>query len=500
MPKPPLIQNAGRQFAIYGLGDLLNKAIAFVLLPIYTHYLSPRDYGTLEMLDLTVYLIGLFLAMGIPQAIMRFYYEYSEPEEKNNVVSSGLLATLVLSLMSLALLIPFSRSFSSLILKSPQYSHLFTLIFITLGLNLVIDIPMAYFRIREMPIWFISFSTARLFLGLGFNILFVVILGLGVNGVVTGGLIASALIGSVLFVYLIGQVGTSFSRKIFLPMIRYGFPLIGTWLGMYLINFGDRFLLQRLLPSADSLTSVGIYSLAYKFGMLPNFLILSPFLMFWAPKQFQIVREPGAPGIFSNIFNYFGFLQFFFGLGLCVLIHDIIRIIADPGYLSSSRYVPLIALAYVCYGVYVYVQFGILYRKKTRYLALNTLAMALLNVALNVILIPLYGVMGSAIATLAAIFLMMGVAFFMSQRLYRIPYEYGRMLKMLVLAIVVYLVADQVNPGNVVLSLLLKTLIVLTYPLLMIPFRIWSGKEVEMFRGFAGQFIPALKSDKSGEG
>ncbi len=449
MSKPPLIKNAGKQFAIYGLGDLLNKAIAFVLLPVYTHYLSPRDYGTLEMLDLTVYLIGLFLAMGIPQAIMRFYHEYSDPEKKNRVVSSGLLATLVLSLAALALLVPFSGTFSSLILKSPQYSRLFTLIFITLGLNLLIDIPMAYFRIREMPVWFICFSTARLFLSLGFNILFVVLLGMGVNGVVTGGLIASALIGSVLFFYLIRQVGVGFSKEIFAPMIRYGFPLIGTWLGMYLINFGDRFLLQRLLPSSDSLTSVGIYSLAYKFGMLPNFLVLSPFIMFWGPKQFQIVREPGAQGIFSRVFNYYSFLQFFFGLGLCALVHNIIRIIADPRYLSSARYVPLIVLAYVCYGVYLYVQFGILYKKKTRYLALNTLAMALLNVTLNVIFIPLYGVMGSAIATLAAIFLMMLVALFMSQRLYRIPYDYGRVLKMLAVAVVLYLAAERVNPGNI---------------------------------------------------
>jgi len=330
-------------------------------------------------------------------------------------------------------------------------------------------------------------------LSLGFNILFVVILGLGVKGVVTGGLIASGVIGCVLFVYLIRQVGVNFSREIFIPMIRYGFPLIGPWLGMYLINFADRFLLQRLLPSADSLTSVGIYSLAYKFGMLPNFLILSPFLMVWGPKQFQIVREPGAPGIFSRVFNYYSFLQFFFGLGLCVLIHDIIRIIADPRYLSASRYVPLIALAYVCYGVYLYVQFGILYQKKTRYLALNTLAMALLNVALNVVLIPVYGVMGSAIATLAAIFLMMGVAFFISQRLYHIPYDSGRILKMLILAVVLYFVAKQVNPENLLVSIVLKTAIVLAYPLLMIPLRISGGKELAMIRDFAGRYLPALK-------
>ena len=498
MSKSPLIKSAGRQFAIYGLGDLLSKAIAFVLLPVYTRYLSPRDYGTLEMLDLTVYLIGLFLAMGIPQAIMRFYYEYSDPQKKNEVVSSGLLASLIISATALAFLIPFSGSFSSLIFKTPQYSHLFTLIFITLGLNLLIDIPMAYFRIREMPIWFISFSTVRLFLSLGFNILFVVILGMGVNGVITGGLIASALIGSVLFVYLIRQVGRQFSWKIFLPMLRYGAPLIGNWMGMYLINFGDRFLLQHLLPPATSLASIGIYSLAYKFGMLPNFLILSPFIAYWGPKQFQIVREPGAPSVFSRVFNYYSFLQFFFGLGLCALIHDLIHIIAGPLYGPTSRYVPLIVLAYVCYGIYLFVQFGMLYRKKTHYMAINTMAMASLNVILNLIFIPLYGVMGSAIATLAAIFLMMGVAFFMAQRLYHIPYDYGRFLKMLALAVVLYLVASRVNPGNIAVSVILKTLIVLTYPLLLIPMGVWSGKELTTVRDFTGRFIPAFKAYPKG--
>ena len=485
MAQNPFMKSVGKQFAIYGLGDLLNKAIAFVLLPVYTHYLQPREYGVLEMLDLTMYIISLFLVLGIPHAIVRFYHEQKDEAGRNLIVSSGLVASLFISVLALIPLLPLSPAISGWVMKSPQFAQLFALVFITMSFNLVGEVAMIHFRVREMPVWFISFSTARLLLSLTGNIVFLVFLKRGVEGVIWGGLIASVLINCTLVGYLIRKVGLKFSWEVFHPMVRFGAPLIGSALGMYLINFGDRFALQRLMTLGD----VGIYSLAYKFGMLPNFLLLTPFQALWGPKQFQIAREPDAPSIFSRVFNYFWFLMMFLGLGLCVLIHDVIRIIADPAYLDSARYVPLLVLSYLCYGAYWFLQFGVMYARKTSFVAINTLVMALLNVGLNFLLIPRMGIFGACLATFISIFLMMGVIYFLSQAHYAISFAFGKLAAMTAVAAGLYLLAEHVNPANLALSIAVKTLIALCYPPLLILLGITRARELEFLHDLRNRFL-----------
>lgn len=488
MPQKNHLKNIGRLFAIYGLGYFLSKGIALVMLPIYTHYLPPSDYGILEVLELTTYIVSLILGAGLTQAMVRFYHEHHDAHSRNLAVSSVFIATTALFLVALAGLIPVSGTLSGLIFKSPGYSGLFVLVFISMLMHEVIDVSMTYFRILERPVRFISFSTVHLLLSLSLNILFIVGLAMGMKGVLIGGLISSSVIATVLSVFLVREVGFGFSWKILLPMLKYGFPLVGTWLGMYVINFSDRFALQRLLPHDTALSQVGIYSLAYKFGMLPSVLILSPFLMLWSPKQFQIVKEPDAERVFARVFTYFWVVLLFFGLGLSVLAGDIIWLIADPAYHDAARYIPLLAFSYMCYGAYSYMQFGILYQKKTRLLALVTLSMAVLNVALNLILIPIFGVMGSALATFAAIFLMTGVALLLSQRLYHIPYEYLRLTKMTVLAALLGLLAVMVEIDSIFMDIVVRSSIVLMYPVLLILTGVSGGKDFAFFRSLVGRF------------
>ena len=494
MAQTQLIKNVGKQFAIYGLGDLLNKAIAFLLLPVYTHYLHPQQYGVLEMLELTMYLVSMFLTLGIPSAIIRFYYKQGDEGHRQKVVSSGLVAALLVSLLALIPLLPFSPFISEWTLKSPEFAHFFRLIFIAMSFNLIGDVAMTYVRIQEMPVWFVSFSTARLFLSLTGNILFLVYLKKGVEGVLWSGLIASTLVNGVLLAYLVRKVGLKFSWETFRPMLAYGAPLVGSGIGMYLINFGDRFALQRLMTLGD----VGIYSLAYKFGMLPNVLLLMPFQMLWGPKQFQIAHEPDAPDIFSRVFNYFWFLQMILGLGLCVLIGDIIRLIADPEYASAAVYVPLLILSYICYGAYSFLQFGVMYAKKTGFLAANTLIMAFLNVALNFLLIPHMGILGACLATFISIFLMMGVVHFMSHSHYPIPYGFGKLAIMTLIAAALYLLAGRIHPANPAISIAVKILITLSYPLFLIFFRVTRAEELNFLRDYRDRFFKGFLSRRRG--
>jgi len=487
-----VIKSLAKHSVIYGLGDFLSKSIGFILIPVYTHYLSTAEYGTLELLDLTSYIIGLLLAMGIAQSVVRYYYEYEDQERKNQVISIAMITIWTVSIVVLCILFYFSGNISNIVFKSPDYSHLLNIIFITMVINLSNEIPTTLLRIQQRSVFFVIVSLSRLVINLVLNILFIVHFEMGVLGILYGGLIASAVTGVFLTIYTLRQTGITYSKNITMAMLKYGLPLVGSWFGMFILNFGDRFLLQRM----TSLSDVGIYSLAYKFGMLPNVLVLGPFQRIWAPKQFEVVKEPDAKPTYGLVFTYFIFVQLFIGLGILVLIRDVITIIADPEYHSAHQYVSLILISYLFYGAYAFTQFGILLKKKTKYLGITALIGAALNVSLNLLLIPRLQTWGAAIATVSSFAFLFICVFPIAQHLYRIPYEYGRLLKMILTAVGLYILAYYINPENIYVSLIVKFVIALCYPLVLYVIGFYTRTERDKARELFGRLMNIIRKKK----
>jgi len=275
-------------------------------------------------------------------------------------------------------------------------------------------------------------------------------------------------------------------------MLKYGFPLMWSWFGMFILHYGDRFLLQRLA----SLSDVGIYSLAYKFGALPNVLVLSPFLMVWEPKRFDLMKEPDAKNIYSVIFTYFMFVEIYMALGIAVLIKDVITLVAAPAFQDAYKYVSLILVAYVIYGAYMYVQFGIHYAKKTKYLAYSALIGAALNIGLNYFLIAKIQVWGAAVTTLVCFLFLLVYIYVPSQRLYHIPYEFNRLIKMSLIALMLYIVASILNPPNIYLSLIVKFTVAFLFPFVLYLVKFYTPRELAKMAKIRGRIRDELRARK----
>jgi O-antigen/teichoic acid export membrane protein len=490
-----ILKNIAKHSIVYGLSDILSRAIGFLLIPLYTHYLTPSDYGTLELLDLTSYIIGLFLAMGIAQAVVRFYYEYSEKERRDQVISVALITLWIVSAAVLAVLISFSPLISRIVLKSADFHNMFNIMFISMVIGLSNEIPLTVLRIEEKSLKYLSFTLTKLTLTLTLNIIFIVKFHMGILGILYSGLIASLIIGTVITVYILRRTKISYSILVLRSMLGYSIPLMWSWFGMFVINFGDRFFLQKMMTTAD----VGIYSLAYKFGMLPNVLVLSPFLMIWGPKRFDLLKEPDAKEIYAKVFTYFLLIQFFVGLGVVIAIREIIQIVATPDYQDAFKYVSLILFAYIANGIYLYVQFGVHLEKKTKYLAYATIIGAILNVALNLLLIPRIGVWGAAIATFCSFFFLLVFIFLPSQRLYHISYEWGRILHMSVIAAALFAMGYFIEISNVYLSAAVKFAIALTFPFILALTRFYQPNEISQMKSLyntAMDFLATIRGRK----
>ncbi|MEZ5358255.1 MAG: oligosaccharide flippase family protein [Candidatus Zixiibacteriota bacterium] len=472
------IKSVVKHASVYGIGDILSKGIAFFLIPFYTHYLTTDQYGTLELLDLTSYVVSMILATGVGEAVYRYYYNYDDEHKKNLVVSTAMITYWVNLAIGLPLLLIFSDSISNLVFESVDYYRLFNIMFITTGIALSNEIPRVLLRIQKKSVVFVTVSLTKLVLNLLLNILFIVKFGMGVEGILYGGLIATAVIGIYLLYYVFRQVKLGYSFEILKGMVTYGLPLVLNWLGMFVLHFGDRFLLQRLATLSD----VGIYGLAYKFGMVLNFMIMTPFLNIWKPKQFEIAKEPDAKDIFSNFFTYFCFVILFAGLGLSVLIKDLISIMADEEYFSAHLYVPVLLLANIFFMCYWYTQIGLLLKKKTMYLGLAAALGAIINVGCNWYLIPRLGVWGATITTLVSFVFFFTFTTYFAQKYYSVPYQIGRILKMAVTAGALFYAGISINPGHIAVSIAVKSLIACAFPFVLYFLKFYSEPELRKIK------------------
>jgi len=336
------LKNLGKHTIIYGVGMLLGKIVSFIMLPIYTRYLTPADYGVLELLTITTDVISIIVGIGLAATVMRFYAKYDSQEEKNKVVSTALILISVPSLaMNLACVL-LSDKFSVLVFGSADYTFYFQLSFILIFLQVGLEIPFVLIRLKDNSLLFVLANASKLIMQLSLNIYFVVILNAGVAGVLYSSLIASLLISSFLIFYTVRSVGCAFSFQRSVEMLRFSYPLIFWSLGSFILTFSDRYFLNIY----SDLRTVGIYSLAYKFGFLLVALV-APFSLIWEPKRFEIAKQFDGFLIYKKVFMYLNIVLFIISLLISVFIKDILMLMSDPSFWEAYRLVPIILIAYI---------------------------------------------------------------------------------------------------------------------------------------------------------
>jgi len=445
--------------SVYSLGNLLNKAVGFLLIPFYTHYLTTADYGTLELLDLSVTLIGLLLNMWMNASLVRHYYEYEDDKSRNEVVSTALIATSTAAALVSAAGLFWARGISTLILKSPEFYAFVQIIAFNLFFTCVNSVSFSYLRAKQKSSAVVVMNTVSLVTGLTLNIYFLAVMKTGVVGILYSSLISNALVTTGLTILTVRQVGLHFDGVKLKAIAAFGLPLILTSFSAFELNFADRFFLQHY----SNVSTVGIYALGYKFGYMLSFLLIQPFMMIWGARMYEIAKRPDAGAVFSRIIAYFTLLMCAVALAMSLFIKDVISMITSTGFHNAYKVVPAVALAYVFYGMSYYFQTGVYVSKKTGYLGLMGVICASANVGLNFLLIPRFAAMGAAWATTLSFLLMAVVAYLFSQRVYPIPYSLLKTALPVVTAISVYSVSTFIDAPSLLLSITLKLLLILGF-------------------------------------
>jgi len=459
---------------------VVSQIVGFFLIPVYTRYLTPADYGTLEISQTTLTVLGVIFAMGLGTALFRSYYLYDDEDKKKTVVSAALLFVTSTSAVLTLLLIGLAGNFSSLLFGSVEYTTYFRIIFLTLFCNIGILLGMSVLRAREQPTRYASLTISQVVLSISLNITFVVALHRGVLGILEGNSITAASLYFVLLVSVLRRAGLKLSLDELKRMLAFGLPMVPAALSMWILTLSDRYFLRFL----STPTELGLYSLGYKFGLVISALLVGPFQLAFLPFTFSLAKEKNAREVYSRVFTYFMLLAMLAALALSVLSREVIAIMATPAFHNAYKVIPLIALSYVLYGCYYVLMVGINLEGKTRSLAVFVVFAAILNLGLNYALIPHYGMMGAAIATLVSYFTLPVSSYLISQRYYRINYEWGRVAKVCIAFGVIFagslFITDTYSVvHSYVIVGAFKLLALLTFPIVLYLLRFYQPEEIQ---------------------
>lgn len=425
-----------KQSSIYFVGDFFRRGVGFLMIPLYTHYLSPADYGLIELVELFVTVATVtFGIMAISDSAVRIYHEYTQPFDRASVIRTALTVVAVASFLVAAVAVMLAGPLSLAVFRTAEYTSLVRAAFFVMFFGNLLETLLVYQRIRERAVFFVTFSLLQLAATLGLNIYFIAFAGLGVWGFMLSKIICTTLSVLLLLVLLRKELVGRFSWDVFRKMAAFGTPLIFSGLSIFIVHFSDRFFLSHFA----TLAAVGVYSLAYKFGFLVTYMVGQPFGSMWGVNLYAHVSEPKWKEQFGRVLSYLVFFLVLAALALSVASREVLSIMAPPSFASAALLVPIIALGYAFREVGDFFR-GILFiNKRSAIFGKITAACAVLNLALNGYLISRHGAAGAAWATLLTWLAYMASCWVAARREHRIPYPVRSFALLAGLAVAVYL-------------------------------------------------------------
>ena len=471
------LRRLGRHSAIYGIGGLVSRVIAVLLLPVYTRYLTPEDYGKIETLLALTTVMGLLLRAGITSAFFRFYFDVDDDEGRRRVLRTSFWFTMVAGTVGLGLLLALAGPVAELLFGSSESADLVRAAGVALWATVNYEQLTALFRVEERSLAFVCASLANIFLTIGLTLLLVVALEKGPLGVIVGNFSGTLLVYLALLGYRREQLGLQFDRGLLREMNRFGLPLVPTALFLWVTNFSDRFFLVKLADVAEA----GLYSVGVRIASA-MVLLLTAFRTAWPAFAYSIKDEAEARRTYAYVLTYLTVVTAWVALALTLLSPWLVDVLATDDFAESSRVVGPLAFSTVAYAAYIVVAIGVGRARRTQFNWVVTAAAALVNVALNLALIPPYGMMGAAVATVAAYATMaVGMAWW-SQRIYPVPYQWRR-VGIAALGAVVLVVAGKLLDAGLAAAVALT----LAYPLALLVLGFTTQAERSRVRGLVGR-------------
>ncbi len=468
------IRDIGKSTAIYGLGNLLTKFTAFLLIPLYTRYLTTSEVGIFALLEMLENLLITMAPLGVLRSIWRFFPD-TKQENHAQLVISGLVWTFLINVILLTLLALNYHGLSPFFGLKSGDQQLIILVLLNIFLALGGQFIKSLWQYQNRAFSFISLSLTQF---VGVLVLSIILVGyyhLGLWGLI----VAKTVILGFIFVYstvsILWRYRSLPSLKIYKKLLLYGLPLLLLALVTPILSMSSRAFLRYFV----SLEEIGIYHIGFKFGMLINMFLIVPLQRGWIPMMYKLGLDESTKDIFRDVMFYYTVIGALFFISLSLFIEPVLIFIARPEYLYGAYLVPVIAFAYFISGYRQFFVAGAALKNKTPRMVLAAAVAILSNLVLNYFLIKHYGINGAAWSTLISYLILCTVVYLLSRHLANIEWCFKRIFKVIFLVVLIFYSTFSLKELYPAYTIVLSFLGILLFVTLLFILGIVKDKEIK---------------------
>ncbi len=474
------IKHLAKHSFVYSISNVALKASGIILLPLYTKYFTLEEYGQLGLLLITIIIFSQSLVLGQGLSIIRFNNTIGYEGKRKSVFFTITFFILIVIALFLVLTETFLTEIASIFGDPAIYEHYINICIYIIAVITLNNLFLSKLRADDRSVMYTLSGIAKLLVMIVLSIYFVAYRRTGIEGVLYAQLAGE--LSNTIFVLplMIKEIKPVFDKLIIKESLRYGFPLIFSSMAINLLNGSDRYIIKYMLDDAQ----LGLYELAYKVAGVHNMFLIMPFSLTLFPLAFKLFKKEKDKHYYSKIKTYFAFIMVWAGLALCVFSKEIIMLFAqNTAYYAAYSVVPWIVFAYILYGISMVSSLGMYLTGNNHFIAYITLFCAALNIGLNFWLIPELGIMGAAINTLIAFFVLDLLSNAASNKYYKISFENYKLFKIFLIGTILFLLSSYFDQSIVLIKFPIKIFVIIIYPFVLFYWKIFDDNEVKALHG-----------------
>ncbi|HVY79249.1 MAG TPA: lipopolysaccharide biosynthesis protein [Solirubrobacterales bacterium] len=480
--------------AAYTAASIVSKLIAVALLPLYTRYLTPTDYGYAEVMFAAVVSVSIVVRFGMIEALLRFYYR--DDEDPSRVVATSFAALFWLATAAALVALPFAKPISEALLAKPA-PDLARVAIGGLWVATMFEFLLTLFRLEERARAFFVTTMLNVLTSIGLTVVLVVGAGEGARGLLLGSYASGAAFVLALIWVHRGHLSLRFERPLLRRLLRFGLPTMPAELSLYALNFVDRLILLRSAGAAEA----GLYSLAVKFAQAVNVLVRG-FQLAWPPLAYSIRDDGEARRTYAAVVTWFVTGCAFVVTGMWLFSRWIVRALTTPQFYDSFEAIGLVATGVTLYALYMVLVVILGRTGRTEFNFPAAAAALAANVALNLLLVPALDIVGAGLALVASYMVVLALMYGFTQRLFPVPYEWGRLARIVLISAALVGLGELLLPTDGLAGLTLRFGLWLVYPLALLVSGFFSPAERAWLARLRhpGELLARLRSLRPADG
>jgi O-antigen/teichoic acid export membrane protein len=481
------IRKLGKQTAIYGFGNILNKMLGFILIPLYNNFIPIGPFGNLAVMEITILFLTAVLHFGIFSGHQRYFFIEKEKNNYGTFLFNNYAGNLAFTLISILPFLLFSSQISILFFDNVSQSGNLRIMFWIVVAEILCTLPFQILQFEEKPVRYILLNVFKLILSFLLTIYFVKSLSLGIEGILYARLTGAAATAILLlFFVIIPRLTYKWDFSLLWLSIRFGLPAIAGNIGFLIFQMNDRYMLNWLSTDIET----GKYSFGFKIANFINLIFVSTIGMSFMPSIFSKEKEENNTRYYRKMLTYYCFLIAFVILGFLFYYRDLLALVAkNKDYFDGLAVVPVLSLSFMVMGMNYFVGIGLYLKNKMHHFLFPSLTGVILNIIMNYFFIPLWGMMGAAYSTLFSQIIYTSILSITAGKQLKVGFEWAKILLIYSLAIALYAGNQFTLSLNFFLASFIRLVMLGVFPLVLYKLNFFEKIELQRLREGIGKIL-----------